>query len=421
MKQIKLAYGQEGLTINVPDQAVILEPAHLEGLADEHAAVLAAMRTPIGTKPLKELVKATDTVAIVIADITRPTPSHKLVPWIMQELSHVPKENFVIINGLGSHRANTEQELIQMLGEQIVREVKVVNHEAFDMNELEYVGTNTYGSKVYMNKTYLQADFKIVTGFIEPHLFAGFSGGPKGINPGIVGIETIQDFHNAELIGHPKSIWGVLDGNPVHESAKQNCLFAKPDFMLNVALNNKKEITAVWAGDVIEAHRVGCEFVKQHAMTPIAKPFDIVITTNSGYPLDQNMYQTVKGISAANQAVRDGGAIICASECSDGLPEHGNYGSILKMRDTSEELLEMINSPGFRIFDQWQVQVQSMVQMRARLYLYSMLSAQQVQDAKITPTTNIEQTIKDLLIEFGPEATIAVMPVGPLTIPYVKE
>lgn len=420
MKQIKLAYGKNGLTINLPDQAVILEPTHLDGLADEHAAIVEAMRSPIGTQPLREMVKATDTVAIVIADITRPTPSHKLVPWIMQELNHVPRENFVIINGLGSHRANTEQELIQMLGAEIVREVKVVNHEAFDANELEYVGTNSYGSKVYMNKTYLQADFKIVTGFIEPHLFAGFSGGPKGINPGIVGIETIQDFHNAELIGHPKSIWGVLDGNPVHESAKQNCLFAKPDFMLNVALNNKKEITAVWAGDVIEAHRVGCEFVKQHAMTPIDKPFDIVITTNSGYPLDQNMYQTVKGISAANQAVREGGAIICASECSDGLPEHGNYGSILKMRSTAKELLEMINSPGFRIFDQWQVQVQSMVQMRARLYLYSMLSTQQVQDAKIIPTADIEQTITHLLAEFGPDATIAVMPVGPLTIPYVK-
>ena len=420
MKQIKLAYGKNGLTINLPDQAVILEPTHLDGLADEHAAIVEAMRAPIGTQPLREMVKATDTVAIVIADITRPTPSHKLVPWIMQELNHVPRENFVIINGLGSHRANTEQELIQMLGAEIVREVKVVNHEAFDANKLEYVGTNSYVSKVYMNKTYLQADFKIVTGFIEPHLFAGFSGGPKGINPGIVGIETIQDFHNAELIGHPKSIWGVLDGNPVHESAKQNCLFAKPDFMLNVALNNKKEITAVWAGDVIEAHRVGCEFVKQHAMTPIDKPFDIVITTNSGYPLDQNMYQTVKGISAANQAVREGGAIICASECSDGLPEHGNYGSILKMRSTAKELLEMINSPGFRIFDQWQVQVQSMVQMRARLYLYSMLSTQQVQDAKIIPTTDIEQTINHLLTEFGPDATIAVMPIGPLTIPYVK-
>ena len=420
MKQVNLSYGKNGLVINVPDQAVIIEPTHLDGLADEHAAILEAMRNPIGTRPLRELVKATDTVSIVIADITRPTPSHKLVPWIMQELAHVPKDNFVIINGLGSHRANTQAELIQMLGEDIVREVRVINHEAFNMDELEYVGTNSYGSKVYMNKTYLATDFKIVTGFIEPHLFAGFSGGPKGINPGIVGIETIQDFHNAELIGHPLSIWGVLDGNPVHESAKQNCLFAKPDFMLNVALNNSKEITAVWAGDVIQAHRVGCEFVKKHAMIAIDQPFDIVVTTNSGYPLDQNMYQTVKGISAANQAVKDGGAIICASECSDGLPEHGNYGSILKMRETPAELLEMINSPGFRIFDQWQVQVQAMVQKRARLYLHSLLTEEQVKDAKIIPTTDIEQTIHELLQEYGANARIAIMPVGPLTIPYVK-
>lgn len=269
MQEVELLYGKSSIRISVPDEAVVVEPHHLPGLADEKAAVQAALRAPIGTPPLKEMVAADATVAIVIADITRPTPSHKLVPWLMEELSHVPKDNFVIINGLGSHRPNTREELIQMLGQEVVDTVRVINHEAFTPEELVHVGTNSYGSQVYLNKTYVEADFKIVTGFIEPHFFAGFSGGPKGINPGIVGISTIQDFHNAEMIGHPQSTWGILDGNIVQDAATQNCLMAKPDFMLNVTLNGAKEITGVFAGDVIEAHRVGCAFVKEHAMFPV--------------------------------------------------------------------------------------------------------------------------------------------------------
>ncbi|MBC8016166.1 MAG: nickel-dependent lactate racemase [Sporomusaceae bacterium] len=419
MKQVILAYGKDNLSIQVPDKAVIIEPRHLPGLPDEKQAVLTALRKPIGTPPLKEMVKKTDTVAIVIADITRPTPSEKLVPWLIEELSHVPKENFVVINGLGSHRPNTREELIQMLGQEVVDTIKVINHEAFDDKELVHVGRNSYGSDVYMNKTYAEVDFRIVTGFIEPHFFAGFSGGPKGINPGIVGIKTILNFHNAEMIGNPKSTWGVIEGNSVQDAATQNCLMAKPEFMLNVTLNGDKEITNVFAGDVIEAHRIGCEFVKEHAMFAVDKPFDIVITTNSGYPLDQNIYQTVKGMSAGSQIIKDGGSIISVSECSDGLPNHGNFGPILKMRNTPQELLEMINDPAFSMFDQWQVQSLAMIRMKAECYLYSLADKQTVTDCMIHPVDNVETTLKQLMNKYGPNATIAILPLGPLVIPYV--
>ena len=419
MKKVKLAYGKDDLIIQVPDKAVIIEPKHLPGLADEKSAVLTALRQPIGTPPLKEMVKSTDIVAIVIADITRPTPSEKLVPWLMEELSHVPKGNFVVINGLGSHRANTREELIQMLGQEVVDTIRVVNHDAFDDKELVHVGINSYGSNVYLNKTYVEADFRIVTGFIEPHFFAGFSGGPKGINPGIAGIKTIQDFHNAEMIGNPQSTWGVIDGNSVQDAATQNCLMVKPEFMLNVTLNGEKAITKVFAGDVIKAHRVGCEFVKKHAMSAVDKPFDIVITTNSGYPLDQNLYQTVKGMSAGAEIIKDGGSIISVSECCDGLPNHGNFGSILKMRNTPQALLDMINDPTFSMFDQWQVQTLAMIRMKADCYLYSLVDKQTVIDAMINPIDNVEQTLKQLMDKYGPEASVAILPLGPLVIPYV--
>jgi nickel-dependent lactate racemase len=418
--KVKLAYGRKHLEINVPENALIIEPRELHGLKDEHEAVVAALRNPIGTPPLREMVKASDTVAIVISDITRPLPSHKLVPWLLEELSHVPKDNFVIINGVGSHRANTHEELIAMLGKEVVDNIRIENHDAFDESKLSRVGRNSYNTEVFFNKTYVECTFKIVTGFIEPHLYAGFSGGPKGINPGIAGINTILDFHNAFMIGHPNSTWGILDGNVVQDAATQNCLMAKPDFMLNVTLNGNKDITNVFAGNVITAHRTGCQFVKDTAMYGVDHPFDIVITTNSGYPLDQNLYQTVKGMSAAACIVRKGGAIISASECSDGVPSHGNYGQLIQMRDTAKALLEMINDPSFRVFDQWVVQSQANIQTKAECYLYSSLDDETVRRGKYIPIRNVETKLSELL-RGKPSARVAVLPFGSLTIPYVRE
>ena len=420
MKTVQLAYGKTGLSIAVPDSALVIEPRHLPGLADEAGAVAAALRNPIGTAPLKDLVKSTDTVAIVISDITRPTPNEKLVPWLINELKHVPLKNFVIVNGVGSHRANSREELIQMLGRDIVDTVRIENHDAFDDSKLAHVGRNSYGSEIYLNKTYVEADFRIVTGFIEPHFFAGFSGGPKGINPGIAGIKTILDFHNAVMIGHPNTTWGLMEGNILQDAATQNCLMAKPGFMLNVTLNGNKEITNVFAGDVIQAHRVGCEFVKENAMYAVDQPFDLVITTNSGYPLDQNLYQTVKGMSAAALIVRQGGVIVSTSECSDGVPNHGNYAKILRMRETPQELLAMIEDPAFSMFDQWQVQVQAIIQNKADCYLYSTLDDATVRQAKFKPLADAEQALAALIESRGPGASVAVLPYGPLTIPYVK-
>lgn len=420
MKNIKLAYGNSGLEIKVPDEAMIIEPRHLEGLPDERAAVFAALRNPAGTPPLREMVKSSDTVAVVISDLTRPTPNHKLVPWILEELSHVPTKNVVVINGVGSHRPNTREELVSMLGRQVVDTIRIENHDAFDNHKLVHVGRNSYGSDVLLNKTYVEASFKIATGFIEPHFFAGFSGGPKGINPALAGIGTILDFHNAFMIGHPKSTWGIIEGNVVQDAATQNCLMARPDFMLNVTLNGNKEITKVFAGDVIQAHRIGCQFVKENAMYGVKQPFDIVVTTNSGFPLDQNLYQTVKGMSAAAEIVRPGGVILCASECSDGVPNHGNYAAILQMRESPQELLDMINEPSFRVFDQWQVQVQAKIQTKADCYLYSTLDEATVRRAKFVPIDGVEKKLFALL-EQNPIARVAVLPFGPLTIPYVFE
>ena len=419
--KVNLAYGREGLVVEVPDSAQVIEPNNLPGLEDEHEAVRQALQNPIGSEPLHRRVKSTDKVAIVISDITRPTPNHKLVPWLLEELKHVPLEQVVIINGTGTHRDQTREEFIEMLGPWVVENVRIINNNCHDKSTQVMLGRSRFGVDVYLNKEYVEADFRIVTGFIEPHFFAGFSGGPKGIMPGVAGLETILTFHNARMIGDPLATWGNMVDNPVQDMAREVTAMAPPHFMLNVTLNDQKQITSVFAGDMAEAHATGCEFVKEHAMVRCDERFDVVITSNSGYPLDQNLYQAVKGMSAAHKIVKQGGAIISAAECSDGVPDHGNYAKILKMRKNPQELLEMINDPHFQVFDQWQVQKQAVVQVFADVYVYSSLPDEAVEAAMFTPIHNIEETLRELAEKYGENMSVAVLPLGPMTIPYVEE
>lgn len=416
-----LLYGKQGLTIQVPDDSYVVEPAHLPGVPDEHEALLQALRKPIGCAPLKDMVAEDQTVAIVISDITRPTPNHKLVPALIEELNHVPLENFVIINGTGTHRDQTREEFIGMLGEWVVDNIRIVNNQCHNEDALVKIGESRFGCDVYLNKDYVEADIRIVTGFIEPHFFAGFSGGPKGIMPGIAGIETIMTFHNARMIGDARSTWGNMEDNPVQQMTREINAMCKPDFMLNVTLNGDKAITAVFAGELYEAHDKGCEFVKEHAMSRCEKRFDVVITSNAGYPLDQNLYQAVKGMSAAHKIVKKGGTIVIASECADGLPDHGNYSKIFEMADSPQHLLDMINDPDFKMFDQWQVQKQAVTQVWADVHVYSTLSDEQVTGAMLTPVHDMNETLLRLREKYGEGMSVAVLPLGPLTIPYVDE
>ncbi|MEB8210290.1 nickel-dependent lactate racemase [Staphylococcus succinus] len=415
-----ILYGKSEIELDLPEHSILIEPQNIAALNDDIGAIKSSLQHPIGTKPLQEMVQSNQTVSIVISDITRPTPNHILVPLLIETLSHVPIENFVIINGTGTHRDQTRDELIQMLGEDIVNKVKIVHNHCNDKAALKKVGHSRYGCDVYLNKEYVESDFKIVTGFIEPHFFAGFSGGPKGIMPGIAGIETIMTFHNAKMIGDIRSTWGNMYDNPVQNMTREINAMCKPDFMLNVTLNKEKDITAVFSGELYQAHDRGCEYAKAHAMFKCEKRFDVVIASNSGYPLDQNLYQTVKGMSAAHKVVKKGGSIIMFSECIDGYPDHGNFAEILKMADSPQKLLDIINDPKFGMLDQWQVQKQASIQNFADVYLYSTLNDQQTRDAMIHPIHNIADTLKDLEHKYGQDMSIGVMPLGPLTIPYVE-
>jgi len=418
--EVKLPYGESSIRVEVPDSAEVLLTEEIPALGDEDGCAAESLADPIGSPPLADLARPGDKVAIVISDITRPTPNHKIVPWVLEALKETPRERITVINGTGSHRPNTDEELVGMLGEDIVRSVRVINHDAFDPSALSCAGRLRSGEEAYLNREYCRSDLRIVTGFIEPHFFAGFSGGVKGIMPGVAGIDTIMRFHSAGLIGHPKSSFGILEDNPVQQMAREVAAMCRPQFAVNVTLNDGGEITGIFAGDAASAHRKGSEVVRKQSMIPCQAPYDIVVTTNSGYPLDLNLYQAVKGMTAAQQVVKKGGDIICASECREGLPGRGNFAKILKMRESPEEILAMINESGFSMYDQWEAQKLAMIQLEAEVHLYSGLSREAVTAAHLTPVDTIESCLGKLLEKHGRQARIAVLPQGPQTIPYLR-
>jgi nickel-dependent lactate racemase len=307
-----------------------------------------------------------------------------------------------------------------MLGPDVISTYRVVQHDAWAEDNVS-LGSTASGHEVRLNGEYMRAKVKILTGFIEPHFFAGFSGGPKAVLPGLADVHSVMANHGFDMIGHRAATWGITEGNPLWEEMREVALKTSPDFVFNVSLNSSKEITGVFAGDLLTAHAEGTRFVRSVAMASVPRPFDIVVTSNSGYPLDLNVYQSVKGMSAAAQIVKPGGSIVMAAECWDGVPEHGDYGELLRMARTPEELLSVIGAPGFSRQDQWQVQIQAKIQMKAQVYLKnSYLDEDAVRATMLTPCSSIEDTVAELVQRYGPDASICVLPEGPMTIPYVE-
>ena len=420
MKRVVLQYGQAGLELNLPATNItVVEPRFVPGIPDEAAAFREAMRNPMGRPPLRELVRASDRVAVVIPDHTRPLPRERILPWLFAELEHVPAKNFVIINGTGSHRANTPAELRQMVGDAVFERYRIVNHDSRDPAQLLRAGMTKDGRPVWMNRDYVKADRRIVLGFIEPHFMAGFSGGYKGVFPAVADLDSIKHYHRAQVIADPLSTWGVLKGNPTQAQVRANGALLPVDFLINVTQNRQREITGFFCGDVIAAHDAGCAFAKQTAMVACPRGFPIVVTSNSGFPLDQNLYQAVKGMSAAAQVVTDGGLIITAAECGDGFPDHGSFKRFLFEHASPQAMLDTIDNAPAPIEDQWQVQLLALILIRARVGLHSMIAPDEIRRAHLEPVSDIAARVTEELARIGNDQPIAVMPEGPMTIPYL--
>ena len=420
--KIKLDYGTGGLVADFPSRNItVIEPEDHPAALDPKALLIECLGNPISGPPLSALSQPGQKVAISVCDITRAQPRRLTLEALFSQMPHSRPEDITILVATGTHRSNTHEELIQMFGSEIAEGHRIVCHNARDESSLVRVGDTSTGVPILLNREWVDSDFRLTTGFVEPHFFAGFSGGPKMVAPGLAGLETVMHLHDVPRVGHPQATWGVTEGNPIHDDVREISRLTGVDFALDVTLNREQQITAAFAGELFAEHAAACRRARASAMRPVDGPFDVVVTTNSGYPLDQNLYQSIKGMSAAAKIVKPGGTIICAAECRDGIPRHGAYGEILASVRSPREMLEKISAPEFRRPDQWQVQVQAQIQLKARVLIKADgLPAAALRAAHFEPVNDVGGAARQALDEAGLDARLCVLPQGPQTIPYLN-
>ena len=415
--KLTLDYGRAGLAIDIPDvyNARVLDVEEADAVSDPITAVTASLDNPINCPPLAEVVEGKRSACIVVSDKTRPVPNRLHLPPILDVL-RAGNIKATILIACGMHSPTIGEELRELLGDDVIASCDIINHDGLAGDALVNLGTHDAGGDILINKTYMESDLKILTGFIEPHFMAGFSGGRKSVCPGIVGLRTMQHAHSASLLESPLSAPGILDRNPVHEFMLDVARRAGADFILNVTLNRNRDITGIFAGDMEAAHLAGVEHCRGQARCHIASPVDIVVTTNGGYPLDQNFYQTVKGMVGALDILRPGGTIIIASECSKGLGCEAFQDQLWSMTDP-EVFIRTISRPGYFRVDQWGVETLVQVLRKADVKWYSSgLSPEDARRSHVEPVDNVEQAIEDAVEKHGPGASIAVVPSGPLVL-----
>lgn len=423
--KVKLDFGSKGLWVDVPDKNLVkvLSMKESEPIFNPIKAVKKALENPIGSRSLTELAKGKESACVVICDITRPVPNKILLPPILETLekSGINRENITILIATGIHRPNLGDELIQLVGEEIASKYNVVNHYAKKKENHTYLGRTSRNTEVFIDSIYLKADLKITTGFIEPHLMAGFSGGRKLICPGIASLETVKVMHSPKILEHPNAREGVMEGNPFHEEVIEIVKMAGMDFMLNVALDENRNITNISAGDYIEAHKMGVAAVRKHVGDSISEPVDIVITSSAGAPLDATFYQSVKGLTAALPIVKQGGTIIIVAENKEGLgsPE---FSQLVRETVDMDVFRKNIMKDDYFVVDQWQFEELAKVLQKADVYLCSNgVDKKDISENLITQVDSVEQGIKIALKKYGNNAKIAVIPKGPYVLAEVAE
>lgn len=418
---VHLAYGRGYLEVPQHPGSTVVLPHDDAPLADPAAAIREAVRSPLGAPALRDIVSDGDHVVISVCDGTRAQPRAEVLPVLLGEIDSAAADvRVTVLIATGTHRGNTDAELLEMLGAQVLSRCEVVNHDARDASSLVDLGVVGDGVPLRLNRIWVEADVRITSGFVEPHFFAGFSGGPKMVAPGLAGLGTVMVLHDARRIGDELATWGEVRDNPVHRDIRAAAAAAPPHLAVDVLMDGEKRITHVVAGALDDMHDVACDLARAAAMRAVPEPFDVVVTTNSGHPLDQNLYQAVKGMAAAERIVKPGGTIVVAAECSDGLPAHGAFAEVLGAADSPAALLEAISAPGFSVADQWQVQILARVLTGARVLMRSDgLDDATLKRANITGVPDVAEAVADAVTRAGPDARVCYLPMGPQTIPYL--
>jgi nickel-dependent lactate racemase len=412
--RLTLAYGRHGLAVDVPDDAVVVEPREPVALADEAGAVRQALRAPASGPPLGERIGLDDRVVVVFPDITRPMPNTTVLPPLLAELERAGAgpERVTLLGATGTHRAATAQEMAELVGTEVAARYPIHDHRADDRDHVK-VG-EVDGTPVLLDRRYVEADVRILTGFVEPHFFAGWSGGPKGTCPGLAATSTILEAHSPARLADPRSTWLVTEDNPVHQFVRAATDLCPPDLSVDVTIDSGRRLTGVFVGPLPDGHRAACTFAARTVTQEVAGRFDVVLTTNGGHPLDRNLYQAVKGMAAAERVVADGGVIVLAAACPDGLPDDGAFARILQRASTAEQLVHP-GGPGE--LDGWQAQVLGRVLMRAEVWVHSSgLSDTAVRSGLMSPVADLATAVSEALTRRGPRARLCVLPRGPLTV-----
>ncbi len=421
--RVKLDYGKTGIEAELPDANVsaVLRITPAPRLSEPADAIRAALESPIGTPSLEQMAAGRRDACIVVCDITRPVPNSTLLPPMLEILNAagIPDERITILVATGTHRPNLGAELDALLGAEIAARIPVVNHDGHDDAMMRDFGMSPNGVPVRLNKTYCDAELKLTVGLIEPHFMAGYSGGRKLIMPGIAAFATVQNWHCPRFLESPHATMGVVDGNPAHEEALAIAKMARPDLMLDVTLDEQNEITGVFAGDLEAAWRAGVVFAASHVRAAAPELADIVVTSCAGYPLDTTFYQAVKGMVGALPAVKQGGTIVIAAECAEGVGSPDFTRAILEAEDL-EEFVAYISQPGVFVPEEWQIEELARAARRAKIICIASIPPETLVQCFVTPVATVEAGVALAMAQQGADARIVVIPRGPYVIPYVS-
>lgn len=418
MATIKVPYSKQGMNINIPDenlQSILVSKSHeFKQTKSERTLVEESMDNPIGSDRLEDLAKGKENVVIITSDHTRPVPSRIIMPVILERLRKGnPNIKIKILVATGFHRESTKEELIFKLGKEIVANEEIVIHKSTKDEDMVKMGVLPSGGDFYINKLAAQADLLIAEGFIEPHFFAGFSGGRKSILPGIASAKTIMYNHCSEFIDSDNSRTGILENNPIHKDMVYAAKTARLAFIVNVVIDKDKKVIASFAGDVEKAHKVGCDFVTK--LSKIDKTLsDIVVSTNGGYPLDQNIYQSAKGMTAAEATCKEGGVIIMVSACNDGHGGQSFYDNVANASSPSEILKNVRNVKKVdTVPDQWEFQILARILEKYTVIMVTdECDPQMIKNMHMKHAYNFENALNMAFEIKGKDAKVSVIPDG---------
>jgi nickel-dependent lactate racemase len=414
VKRVLLPYGRRQLAVGVPDDAVVVEPAHPPALADEAGAVMEALAAPVSGRPLADLVRPGDRVAVVFPDITRPMPNRTVLPPLLAELERLGAgpDRVDLLCATGTHRPATDAEMAELVGPEVVARYRIHQHRSDDPDHV--VVGRVDGAEVALDPRYVAADVRICTGFVEPHFFAGYSGGPKAVCPGLAADRTILEAHSPARIADPAATWLRTAGNPVHDFIRAAVALCAPTLSIDVALDAGQRLTAVFCGPLPDAHQEACAFVERTAVRRVPGRFEVVVTTGGGHPLDRNLYQAVKGMAAAERVVADTGTVLLVAACGDGVPAGGAFARLLAAARGPADLAE---PGGAAESDRWQAQVMGRVLRRAEVRLLTDgLSDDEVRAAHLEPAGDLDLAVAQALGAAGPGARCCVLVQGPLAV-----